>query len=536
MPGRGTDSADLEDFGYRQQLDRGLGAFGAFSASFSFTSVMTGVFGLFYFGFGFGGPAFIWSWPIVCGVMLLNALLFAELAAQYPIAGSVYNWTKRIGAPFTGWLAGILMIMCAIVYMASVAIDLQEFLPSVSSVFQVIGNGQGTYDFAENAVLIGGIWILGATIINGSGVRWMSRVNSLGVSIELTALTVLIILLVANITRGPAVVFDTHYAGVSTGVGLGYVGGAFLAAALGSAYTPGGFDSASSLAEETHDPRRKGPWAIIQSHLAVCIAGGFLMFFALLSIPDLGAKEIGLPTGGFPFVVKQVLGNTMGTVFVVCACVAATVCVLALQTAATRLIFGMARDNALPGSRKLARIAERSKAPILPAVVVGLIAFALLIVNIRQPAIIAVLASLSVALMYVSYLCVTVSMLIARLRRAWPLAGAGEEAISLGRAGERYFSLGRLGLPLNWLAVVGGIAVTVDVLWPRAAVFNATPPYHWYLRWGGVLFMVAVFALGAVYYFGFRHKKLEVLADHRSPAAAIETTADPVALLGSDID
>jgi hypothetical protein len=32
---------------------------------FSYISIMTGVFELFFFGFGTGGPAFIWTWPAV---------------------------------------------------------------------------------------------------------------------------------------------------------------------------------------------------------------------------------------------------------------------------------------------------------------------------------------------------------------------------------------------------------------------------------------------------------------------------------------
>ncbi len=40
---------------------------------------MTGVFELFFFGFGSGGPAFIWTWPAVFAGQMLVALCFAEL-------------------------------------------------------------------------------------------------------------------------------------------------------------------------------------------------------------------------------------------------------------------------------------------------------------------------------------------------------------------------------------------------------------------------------------------------------------------------
>jgi len=49
------------------------------AAGFSYISIMTGVFELFFFGFGSGGPAFIWTWPAVFAGQMLVALCFAEL-------------------------------------------------------------------------------------------------------------------------------------------------------------------------------------------------------------------------------------------------------------------------------------------------------------------------------------------------------------------------------------------------------------------------------------------------------------------------
>ena len=59
------DSDELAQFGYKQELDRSLGAFSSFAAGFSYISILTGVFQLFGFGFLNAGPAVWWSWPIV---------------------------------------------------------------------------------------------------------------------------------------------------------------------------------------------------------------------------------------------------------------------------------------------------------------------------------------------------------------------------------------------------------------------------------------------------------------------------------------
>ena len=77
------------------------GTFGSFAAGVSYISVLTGTFQLFYFGFGSGGPAYWWSWPMVFAGQLMVALCFAELASRYPFAGSVYHWSKRLGSATT---------------------------------------------------------------------------------------------------------------------------------------------------------------------------------------------------------------------------------------------------------------------------------------------------------------------------------------------------------------------------------------------------------------------------------------------------
>ena len=88
-----TDSGELAGFGYKQELDRSLGNFSSFAAGFSYISILTGMFELFGFGFAQAGPPLWWTWIIVLGGQMLVALCFAELAGQYPLAGSVYQWS-----------------------------------------------------------------------------------------------------------------------------------------------------------------------------------------------------------------------------------------------------------------------------------------------------------------------------------------------------------------------------------------------------------------------------------------------------------
>src|SRR4051812_15996431 len=128
-PVQHDDSNEPAQFGYKQELGRPLGSFSSFAAGFSYISILTGVFQLFGLAFLFAGPAFFWSWPVVFIGQFLVALCFAELAGQFPLAGSVYQWSKQIARPLTSWMAGWLLLVGSIVTVAAVAGSYHGILP-----------------------------------------------------------------------------------------------------------------------------------------------------------------------------------------------------------------------------------------------------------------------------------------------------------------------------------------------------------------------------------------------------------------------
>jgi urea carboxylase system permease len=506
-----TQSQDDDDalgvLGYRPELKRTLGNFHTFAAGISYISILTGTFQLFYFGVSFGGPAYWWSWPMVFAGQLMVALCFCELAARYPVAGSVYNWSKTMGGPDIGWLGGWMMMTATMVTLSAVALAYQITLPQIDDWFQFVGDGSGKTDAAANAVLLGTVLILFSTVVNAFGVQLMARINSAGVFIELIAAVALIVFLAAHITRGPSSVLTETY-GLGSGQTLGYFG-AFLTASLASAYVMYGFDTASSLGEESHDPSRNAPRAILRALIASFIIGGLILLFALMAVPDLFAKE--LSTAGLQYVVLETLGSTIGEIFLWSVVIAITVCVLAVHAAGIRLMFAMARDNNLPAGSLLARVSPRFKTPVVPAVVIGVVGVVILVININQPQIFSVITSIAIIMIYVAYLLVTAPMLIQRLRGNWQPA-------------EGKFSLGRFGLPVNIMAVLWGAAMSINLAWPRAEVYNATGPQHWYLRWGAFLFVGAVALGGFAYYWFVQRHRTGVLAEHR---AVVEDAPPP---------
>jgi amino acid transporter len=133
----GTTGTVPTDFGYRQELHRGVGHFASFAAGFSFVSILTTVFQLFGLGYFLGGASFFWAWPVVFAGQLCVALCFSELAGRWPVSGAIFQWSSRLAGTAWGWFTGWVMIIGQILTTAVAAIAIQAVLPSIWSGFQI---------------------------------------------------------------------------------------------------------------------------------------------------------------------------------------------------------------------------------------------------------------------------------------------------------------------------------------------------------------------------------------------------------------
>lgn len=503
------DAHDLASFGYRQRLDRTLGGFSSFAAGFSYLSILTGLPQLFYLGFRAGGPAFFWSWPVVFAGQFLVALCFAEAAAIYPLSGGVYQWSKRLAGPAVGWLAGWVYLACATITLAAVALALQVTLPQISEWFQIIGTVDDPVAAARNAVLLGCILIGFSTIINSVGVRILARINNVGVAAEIVGALLLVVLLALQARRGPGVVMQTLDRGAGRPFG---VLGPLLAAALVPSYVMYGFDTAGSLAEETTDPRRRAPRAILGALASVALIGACLIVGTLCAAPSIDDPALGTLSGGMPMVVKQVLGDRFGGLLLCDIALAVIVCTLTVHAAAVRLMFAMARDGNLPFAHALASVPARSRTPTRPALLLGAAAIALLIASVNNTQLFEGLVSISVVWANLAYLLVTAPLLVKRLQ--------GGTLGKVARRPRHGFALGRWGLAVNLAAVLWGLFMIGNMAWPRPEVYGAI----WYRRWSAVIATIALLGVGIVANrVARRRRPHDILEEHR--AAVLTTTA-----------
>ena len=500
------DEADLAAFGYRQRLDRTLGGFSSFAAGFSYLSILTGLPQLFYLGYHAAGPAFFWTWPAVLAGQMLVACCFAELAAEFPLSGGVYQWSKRLSSPTVGWLAGWVSLACAVVSMASVALALQGTLPRLAPIAQLVGSAADPIAAARNAVFLGCGLIVLTTAINIGGVRLLARINNIGVFAEIVGALLLVILLFLAARRGPMVVLDTQGTGGAGSLGML---GPLLMAALTASFVMYGFDTAGSLAEETANPRRLAPRAILGSLASVGLMGGLLILGALMAAPTLTDPTLGRLGGGMPAIIDAAISSTWGRLLLADVTLAIVVCTLTVQAAAVRLIFAMARDNGLPWAGALASLSGSARSPRLPAILLGLGALVILVINANSPEVVELLAAVAIVWANLGYLFVTVPQLVRRWRR-WR---DRREVGSRDTGPSDYFGLGRWGGPINLLAVIWSVGVVVNVGWPRPEIYGET----WYRRSVAVWATMVLLGFGIVYGgWSRRRGRSEVLAEHRA--------------------
>ncbi|ORW68570.1 amino acid permease [Mycobacterium saskatchewanense] len=465
-------------------MHRGVGTFASFAAGFSFVSILTTVDQFFFIGFGFGGAAFFWTWPVVFIGQLLVAYNFATLAARFPISGAIYQWSSRLAGPTFGWFTGWVMVVAEILTTAAAAIALQAILPQIWTGFQFMGGPDADSSptsptGAANAVVLGIILLGITTVINALSVRLMSAINTAGVVLELIGVAVVLVMLFTHVKRGLGTVM--HATGATTPAHSNQVF-AWAASALMAAYVMVGFDSAGELSEETHAPRRTTPRTITRSLIVSGVLGMLLLLGGILAAPSL--TDGTLSSIGLPAVLSDVFGPTAGRIVLADVAIAVFACTLAIQTAGSRMIYSMARERSLPFPGFLSKVSKTNGAPFVSTFVVGIGAAIVLLINIKQSAIFTALASLCIGMLYLAYLGVTVPLLIERIRHRRDdlvLDGVDEH-------GNPLFALGRWGIVVNGLAVVYQVVMAVNLLWPRSAVYDTTG-HTWWLKWSAVLFI-----------------------------------------------
>lgn len=464
-PDDASESDEFADFGYSQELVRGLSFWTTWAIGFAFVSPIVGLYTIVALGAASAGPAWVWAIPLVALGQSTLAIVFAQLAAKWPLSGGIYQWTRRLLGPAVAWWAGWFYLWAAILIVAGVTYSGGQFL----------GDLLGLEDRTPFTNILLALALLAlVTLINSVGLNVLKYAVLVGIAAEVVgSVAVGVALLIVARKQPVGVLVDTSLAPGGSEAFLG----AFVAAVAIAGWAFIGFDACGSVAEETQNPRRDVPRAILWSLppvIAVEIIGAVAL---MLSTPDLPALVSGL--------IADPVGNSVGTglgtwaekPFLVIVVIGFAACALAVQTTASRVVFSFSRDGMIPGSALLRKVSRRNHVPVIATLTVGALAtLAFLYSNALN-----VLVKFSTGAYFIAFLFPVVALLIIRLKGKWaPQPGSPFR--------------GRFGYVVNFIAVGWAAFQCINIAWPREDV---TPQATWAVPAG-----LAVFALiGAVYFF-----------------------------------
>ncbi|MCW1244639.1 APC family permease [Pseudomonas sp. SAICEU22] len=310
----------------RLQRTLSLGSVVLFGIAYMTPIIVLGTFGILAQSTAGMVPA---AYLAALVAMFFTAMSYGRMAAAFPVAGSAYSYVRKAISPKLGFIAGWAVLLDYL------------FLPMA---IWLIG---AAYLHSAFPALPQWLWVLvfiGITsAINIVGLKLANGINALLMLVQFLVLVAFVALCV-------------HYVAGDTSTPLWSIKPFFngdmqmpliMSGAAIACYSFLGFDAVSTLTEETRDPRRTIPRAIMW----ITLIGGLIFvsvsYFVQIAHPsfqfdsvDAAAYEIARNIGGDLFVSIFLIGLIVGQF----------ASGLSAQASGSRLLFAMGRDGVLPKS------------------------------------------------------------------------------------------------------------------------------------------------------------------------------------------
>jgi amino acid transporter len=482
-PDEGSDDhALLESMGYEQELPRVLRFWTNWAVGFAFISPIVGLYTVVALNATTAGPAWVWVIPIVTLGQFLVALSYTQLAAKWPVAGGIYQWSRRLIGPKYGWWAGWIYMWALIITLSLVAYAGGGFLAELCGV---------SSPSTTTTILFALIVMAVVTAVNAAGIQLLRFTINIGIACELIGSVGLgIVLLLAFRNQPFSALTDTSL----TPEGVAFFP-AFLAALAAGGWILLGFDACGALAEETRDAVRQVPRAIVTSIVCVGIVDLIAGCALMLSTPDLGAVVSGKVPDPVSGAVSAALGGWAHKPFLAIVVISFIACGIAVQGGTVRVVYSYSRDGMIPLSSVWRKVASHNHTPVYAVFMVAVLAsLAFVYANALS-----VLVGFATGGYYLGFLFPVAALLYQRLRRRWTPG--------------KTWRFGIWGLPLSIVASVWLVGEFINIAWPRAT------DLPWYQNWAVELGIGAFVIIGAVYFAISR-------PDRRFTAAAAADMAD----------
>ena len=362
----------------KRGLKRQLGAFSLTMLGIG-AIIGTGIFVLTSVAAQKAGPGMMYSFIIAGFVCAMTALVYAEIAAMVPVAGSAYTYSYAVLGELIAWMVGWALILEYAVAASAVAVgwsgSINGFLIATGHGLPIaLTAGPGdTITLPNGTTAAGGFNLLAFAI--SLFVTWLLVIGT-SKSAKFTSVLVMvkIIALSAFVVLALPVAMGNHANFVPmlpNGWGTPLSGTGVLGAAASIFFAFVGFDAVSTASEETKNPNRNIPIGLIGS-LAICT-----VFYLLVAYSAVGA--VGAQPGGplsqskepLAFVLRTIGHPQIGNWVAAAAIIALPSVVLMMIFGQTRILFTMARDGLMP--KAFAKVHPRFHTPHVVTIITGVV-------------------------------------------------------------------------------------------------------------------------------------------------------------------
>ncbi|QKE84879.1 APC family permease [Arthrobacter sp. NEB 688] len=313
--------------------------------------VAAAVGGAFWIAFGLG---------IV--VAAITGSAYAELVTKYPRAAGASLYVKKaFGSPVLTFLVTVSFLSASFAATGSLA-------TGFASYFATLFDGAG-----PPALLVSLVFVAVLLVVNFIGITESVVMNMLMTFVEVAGLLIIMAIGIYHVVQG-----DADF-GVLADVNVdGNPALAVLAGIAFSFFAMTGFENTANVAEETVDPHRHFPRSLVGGMVVAGVVYVLVSMAAALTVPvdrladsDAALLEV-VKQGILPFST-----DVMATVFSVIALVAITNTTLVTLVTQPRILYGMAREDVVPGV--FATIHPRRRSPWVGLLFSGLVVAALLV-------------------------------------------------------------------------------------------------------------------------------------------------------------
>jgi amino acid transporter len=342
---------------------------------------------------GIAGNAMWISFVIAAIVAGFTGLSYAELSSMFPKSAAEYVFVKnafsnKLGAFVAGWLITFVAIASA----ATVAIGFSGYLASFFPQF----------DPVLSAVAL----VAALSAINFIGIRESMWMNTTFTFIELAGLAIIV---AAAVLLGSFADVDYYEMPPAAAASFPLSAGAILGAAALAFFAYFGFENLANISEETKNAPKTIPKALMVS---IAATTAVYILIAVSAIALTGWEELSSTQAPLALAAEKAFGKAGVVALSAIALFATSNTVLMMLVAGSRIMFGMAKERALPAA--LAKVHPATKTPGIAAVLMMLLTAAVIVFSRGS---ISAVANIAVFAIFMVYALVNLALIWLRYRR-----------------------------------------------------------------------------------------------------------------------